>query len=68
MHMDVPYTTPLKDTSQSSFVYAGKIKVRSFLNSMKVFFFFSLNAILTHLLIGMLFNVNSELMLLAVAV
>jgi hypothetical protein len=33
MHMNVPYTTPLKDASQSSFVYAGKIKVRYFLNS-----------------------------------
>jgi hypothetical protein len=33
MHMDVPYTTPLKDASQSSFVYAAKIKVRYFLNS-----------------------------------
>jgi hypothetical protein len=31
--MNVPYTTPLKDASQSSFVYAGKIKVRYFLNS-----------------------------------
>jgi hypothetical protein len=33
MHMNVPYTTPLKDASQSSFVYVGKIKVRYFLNS-----------------------------------
>jgi hypothetical protein len=32
MYMTVPYTTPLKDVSQSSFVYAGKIKVRYFLN------------------------------------
>jgi hypothetical protein len=35
MHMNVPYTTPLKDASQSSFVYAGKIKVRYFLNKIK---------------------------------
>jgi hypothetical protein len=33
MHMNVPYTTQLKDASQSSFVYAGKIKVRYFLNN-----------------------------------
>jgi hypothetical protein len=33
MHMNVPYTTPLQDASQSSFVYAGKIKVRYFLKS-----------------------------------
>jgi hypothetical protein len=31
--MNVLYTPPLKDASQSSFVYAGKIKVRYFLNS-----------------------------------
>jgi hypothetical protein len=33
MHMNVPYTTPLQDASQSSFVYVGEIKVRYFLNS-----------------------------------
>jgi hypothetical protein len=33
MHKNVPYTTPLKDASQSSFVYAGKNKARYFLNS-----------------------------------
>jgi hypothetical protein len=33
MHMNVPYTTLLKDALQSSFVYAGKIKVRYFFNS-----------------------------------
>jgi hypothetical protein len=32
MHMNGPYTTPPKDASQSSFVYAGKIEVRYFLN------------------------------------
>jgi hypothetical protein len=32
MLMSIPYTTPLKDASQSSFVYAGKIKLY-FLNS-----------------------------------
>jgi hypothetical protein len=30
--MNVPYTCPPKDASHSSFLYAGKIKVRYFLN------------------------------------
>jgi hypothetical protein len=35
--MNVPYTTPLKGALQSSFVYAGKSKVRYYILSTKCF-------------------------------